>query len=1068
MQNTLLLGLPGSGKTTKILEQFTAALWASSNSVLIVPTLEHASRITDILFQQFEVQGLFNPEQKILTFDKYARQRQSSNASGTPATEMLKLMLIRNILQEQSLSYFRNVQQMKGFTRSLMELFAELKRSLIYPDDLQRIRTSTAQELTIKQRQKLDEIIKIYQRYEEMLNAKKLLDDQDLLPGLINQLVNSQGSGTHHLTPHSEVFIDGFYEFTPAQEELVRQLSRSSNITISMPCREEELSLPMFRHLRKASDFLSRLGFCPVTLNGNQRTTQPPLIHITDNLFKHSTPALNNTDGGLSLLSGNDAAAQVRQIARQIKKLIAENGYRFCDIALIFRGIGHQKQLIPAIFADYQIPVTIHEGEPLENNSLIKFIAHILELLSEKGNADNLLSFLSSAYLEIPLEKISKIKKELDAKPWGGRLKQLKLSVSIPEINKLKEAVSSLADMHSAKNINELVLGLIKDIVSIEGNALTICTDQVARPLTEDLFAFKKLQSLFNEVERLDETGFENQMPPRIYFELLGEALTGSLFTVNDPHPDRVQVYDSRLMQQKEYKVVFVCDLVEKIFPARAKEDSFFKDEERKLFNRGANARLKLKLEDADKEHILFYLAATRASEKLYLCHYRYDESNRETLPSYYIKQVEKLFAPGTIPYITEADSANEIASEEEMLQWMLREGTKSDLSVSPPKSPLKGGLNMPFPETDCHNTDTQYSSANNLNTPKNCIQSPPLGGFRGPNQQSELNTEALYMQIFNYILTHYPERLQSIADKVFRYGKTDFLDPAIVKHLNEQRGAYSISTLEAYAGCPYRYFGQYVLNIQPSAFGFTTLEKGSLLHKVLEIYQSELIKREQIVCVDDIPMLEKTFRELFAPWREKIYPEYVMYTTEQDILKQLNKFLKAEIEFQGKTSFKPAALEKDFYFKMNTRITLRGRIDRIDRDRDNILLIDYKSGRVNLRTDDIEKGKSLQLPVYAMAMQNEQRGQLAGLELYSIKDAERKGMYIDNPSLAGIRYRSSRNKALGQEDFSNLLSLVQGHIKKYVSEIEQGKITCTPIDNECDPFCDFANICRVNKWELK
>ncbi|MFC1478481.1 PD-(D/E)XK nuclease family protein [Candidatus Margulisiibacteriota bacterium] len=1027
MQKTLLLGLPGSGKTTKILEQFTAALREGAGPVLIVPTLEHASRVTDILFQQFDVQGLFNPEQKILTFDKYARLQQAADQSGTPATEMLKVMLIRNVLQEQTLNYFSEVQHTKGFVRSLMELFAELKRSLVYPEDLRQIRSSAEKELTEKQQQKLNEIIDIYQGYEEMLKAKKLVDDQDLLPLLIKEKSTKQKSSTgipacdyirnssqqKECHAESEIFIDGFYEFTPAQEELIRLLSQNSNVTVSLPCRKEELAVPMFRHLRKAYDFLVDAGFTSEILNGNSRTAQPSLVHITENLFKSTAPVLKTTDSSLSMLSGNDVSGEIRQIARHVKKLVAENDFRYCDIALIFRGIGQHKQLIPAIFADYQIPVAIHEGEPLENNSLIKFISNMLTLLSGEGDTGSLLSFLTSAHLEVPIEKISKIKQDLDAKPWSGSLKQLELSMLIPEINMLKEAAVILEDIRSAKQINEVILRLIKELVplgtllEVTGSMFNQLTSQSANRQTEDISAFKKLQSLLNEIERLDETGFDSSMLPQTYFDLVREGINGALFTVHDPHPDRVQVYDCRLMQQKEYKVVFVCDLVEKAFPARAKEDSFFKDDERKLFNCTANTRLKLKLEDADKEHILYYLAVTRASEQLYMCYYRYDEGGRETLPSYYIKQVEKLFAPGTIPHITEADGVDEIACEEELLQWMLAAGTKG------------------------------------------------------------LNKEALYSQIYNYILAHYPDRLRCIGDKVFRYGKTDYLDPAIVDVLNNQRGAYSISTLEAYAGCPYQYFGKYVLKVQPAAFGFTALEKGNLLHGVLEKFQAGLIKREQTAGADDLTQLVDTFRELFAPWREKIHPEYIMYKTEQELLKQLKQFLDAEIEFQTASPFKPAELEKEFYFKLNGQITLRGRIDRVDRDRDNILLIDYKSGSVNLRPADIEKGKSLQLPVYAMAMQNEGSGQITGLELYSIKDTMRKGLYVESPTLANIGYKSTRNKPLGQEEFNTMLGTVQGHIKQYVSEIEKGKITCTPMDNECGPYCDFANVCRVNKWEI-
>ena len=210
---------------------------------------------------------------------------------------------------------------------------------------------------------------------------------------------------------------------------------------------------------------------------------------------------------------------------------------------------------------------------------------------------------------------------------------------------------------------------------------------------------------------------------------------------------------------------------------------------------------------------------------------------------------------------------------------------------------------------------------------------------------------------------------------------------------------ALSPTSLERWAGCPFRYFMSHVLGIgaleEPEeVYSIDPLEKGALVHEILQKFLAAVmdgghppgpgeewsarhrhtLERIAEAGFSRAEALGRTGRALL--WRME----------KQDILDDLRGFLEADSGLRRRFGTSPLHLEAGFgmggdswpspELKLggNESLRFRGYIDRVDTDEAGaqLLVMDYKTGTsaayAGLRDDPINKGRNLQLAVYSLA----------------------------------------------------------------------------------------------------
>jgi len=217
---------------------------------------------------------------------------------------------------------------------------------------------------------------------------------------------------------------------------------------------------------------------------------------------------------------------------------------------------------------------------------------------------------------------------------------------------------------------------------------------------------------------------------------------------------------------------------------------------------------------------------------------------------------------------------------------------------------------------------------------------------------------------------------------------------------LEEQGRRFAPTSLEAYAGCPFDYFLTRVLGIEvldepERVVALTPLQHGLLIHRILARVFGEL-KERGFLPVSAAPAAEvfaigdavvTRFLEDFSRREPVGLP--VFWEMEKRLVREVVRVLLEEERLE-KGDFVPAHFERSFGrerdrldvpYETNGRTVLfHGRIDRIDTaGGGRFRVVDYKTGKLKGKDQDLARGSALQLPIYLMAA-----SRMLGLELRS------------------------------------------------------------------------------------
>lgn len=214
-----------------------------------------------------------------------------------------------------------------------------------------------------------------------------------------------------------------------------------------------------------------------------------------------------------------------------------------------------------------------------------------------------------------------------------------------------------------------------------------------------------------------------------------------------------------------------------------------------------------------------------------------------------------------------------------------------------------------------------------------------------------------------------------------------------------------SPTSLETWANCPMRYFFQYVLRVQTfeqpeDMLQISALEKGSLVHEILDMFVSEQLENSQVP-PPGLPWSEQQLRRLLEIGAELCNQAEAQGLTgtpvfwhhdRHRILTDLERFLWEDNDLRRRLGVTAAASELAFGMPdgeleavavplpSGRTVRFRGRADRVDQgDGRTLLVTDYKTGKsdpyrdldeTSRNWDPVLRGTRLQLPVYGLAAQ--------------------------------------------------------------------------------------------------
>ena len=278
--------------------------------------------------------------------------------------------------------------------------------------------------------------------------------------------------------------------------------------------------------------------------------------------------------------------------------------------------------------------------------------------------------------------------------------------------------------------------------------------------------------------------------------------------------------------------------------------------------------------------------------------------------------------------------------------------------------------------------------------------------------------------------------------------GELPQLAPRLQQRYSPAHG-WSASRLEMYGTCPFAFYIAHALELEPRTppeEGYDVRSLGSMLHKILEeVYQHD----------DPAATLSSVAQRVFAtaPIDYGFRPSALWDAQQRELEEALRETIAALAE--ASASYTPRYFEQKFGMGKpslivrsdeGAEIRLHGYIDRLDVDQHGHLrVIDYKASGSPISAKDVDKGKRLQLPLYALAAHDALHlGEVASGFYWHILQGKASSFKLE-------KYPDGLDAAFDR---------VKQHVIDHVQRIRAGQFQPIPPDGGCPTYCPAIAFC--------
>ena len=524
---------------------------------------------------------------------------------------------------------------------------------------------------------------------------------------------------------------------------------------------------------------------------------------------------------------------ELATVCREILILIEVNGYRLDEIGVVARTLEPYQARLQSVFDQYLVPFTSTAGQPLSREPLVKTLLRLASLPLNDFDRDAMLDVVTSPFYHA--KAVGDARENFRPDIWRSLVYTLGITKGEAEWRRLNEPASSsiLRDAEAGPDEDdqamvgtretsqltylwELVSRLIHDCRALPAQGsigtlteafLTLVQSHVHVPdlfdipLSEspDPTDLTKVGSLIRSslarLQQLDPLG--GDLSWEEWVKLFRRVLGETSIPIEAGSHQGVQVLDAMTARGRTVRALFVLGMNEKIFPRFVREDPFLRDRQRVVLESTLGYKIDEKLAGHEEELLLFELLSRSATNRLYLSYQRADETGRVMAPSGFIAMAlrdprfvgkpEEAVPRRLTQRISEQPSIQDLLPGEELALGCLLQGHDA------------------LPVLDAMGRDRPLFEQGlaTLNTIER--ESPELGPFDG-------------------MVGTQPPALPTAMERSF-----------------------SPTALERYATCPFQYFAEKVLRLEPVRRflhdHLPPLTLGTLVHESLRVSYERLVQ---------------------------------------------------------------------------------------------------------------------------------------------------------------------------------------------------------------------------------
>ena len=468
-----------------------------------------------------------------------------------------------------------------------------LKNQMITPEDF-----SKNSAVTISDKR----FVEIYAEYNKRLFENNAMDFDDLLLKPIELFEGNEKVLSKYKKMFKYILVDEYQDTNKAQYELLRLLSPNKDRVCVVGDDAQSIYSWRGAEIKNMLNFKKDFkGSKLFRLEQNYRSTKT-ILAAADSVIKNNTGQIpktlwteNNDGEELSIIRASDEKDEAFQIAKRIKKEISSRKLSLNDIALFYR-INSQSRALEDALRREKIPYKIVGGVEFYRRKEVKDILAYLRIISNQNDEESLLRIMNFPQRGIGNTSITK----MIAFARKLNLTLFATMARVFEVIEVKERIQK--NVKQFKLLLDKYIGL-KEKLSI-GELTAALVDELGivriykeEGTPESKARYDNIQELVSAVQEYSKSN-----PDATMDDFLSEVSLVAGVDMYDEKANAVTLMTIHSAKGLEFPIVFVTGCEEDIFPLSPKFDT--------------DSRL-------EEERRLFYVALTRAKEKVFLSYAR-------------------------------------------------------------------------------------------------------------------------------------------------------------------------------------------------------------------------------------------------------------------------------------------------------------------------------------------------------------------------------------------------------------------------------------------------------------
>ncbi len=279
-------------------------------------------------------------------------------------------------------------------------------------------------------------------------------------------------------------------------------------------------------------------------------------------------------------------------------------------------------------------------------------------------------------------------------------------------------------------------------------------------------------------------------------------------------------------------------------------------------------------------------------------------------------------------------------------------------------------------------------------------------------------------------------------------------------------RPVFSVTELEVYALCPYRWFLERGVRPRDIDAALDAREMGTRAHEMLALFYQRLPARlgmervDQSTVEDALTVFDEVADEVESDRRDggsmSLSEELDMAVARQ----RARSIVEDDATFLP--GYRPVATEWEFSFEVESGtgpVSLRGRVDRIDIGSQGVVVTDYKLGSRVHGLAGWERQRVLQIPLYASIASHSLDQPVAGGVYRSLASLDARGFWradLDVPLGQGRTYSDGTDG----EGVERAIAAARELALASIHGILEGAIEPEPATKETCTYCLAAAFC--------